>query len=270
MHIRPPRGVLVVLAALTLTAGCTDGGRAAAPAAPASAASPGDELAAAMRRTAGGSFRFTVERHALGVVLEGAADPAAKVATVTKPGQGGIVPATDVRVVGADYYVRTGGGADAGPYGSRWRHLAPARVNGAELGVHSVEDPTGVLSLGAALTGVERGADRTYRGTLDLSRAHSSSVVDQAARPPTTLDSDDRLTLPTGSPPVPAPTPFEAQVDADGRLVRFTVTVAAAGGPPLSTSVRYTRLGAEVDVRRPASGEVVEPQDDPYEQHRRD
>jgi hypothetical protein len=258
MKTRRLGAALVVLTALALAAGCT-GGDGAAPAGSPAGAAPGratgpaaDELTAAARKTASDSYRYTVDLGP-GARGEGAADPAARAASVKM-----VVEAEDAAIstetlaVGADHYLRFTGLDLPGLGGGKWMHLDAGKVSGGRmLGVRNAADPTGTIALTGTATSVQKTGDRGYKGSLDLTRGDVSAVVDAA-----TLG---RLAGRAKS------VPFEATVDEQGRLVSFGYTLPAVGEEKAAPmTVRYSGFGAKVTLQKPAPAEVVEAPESVY------
>ncbi|WP_262284021.1 hypothetical protein [Micromonospora sp. MA102] len=148
---------------------------------------------------------------------------------------------TEIRMIGDDVYLRTE--LDLPGVGHEWLTLDPARVPSgfAVSFAPGRNDPGGSARLIDAI--VTARADGPHIvGTIDLTRIGSGNGI--SLRPG-----------PDGFPDSARSNPFQASLDADGRLVSFSIP--AANGMP-NASLRYSDFGARVDVTRPP-GAVAAP-----------
>ncbi|GAB3342388.1 hypothetical protein RMN56_27920 [Micromonospora halotolerans] len=140
----------------------------------------------------------------------------------------------EIRMTGDEVYLRTE--LDLPGVGHEWLTLDPARVPSdfALSFAPGRNDPGGSARLIDAI--VTARADGPHiAGTIDLTRIGSGNGIN--FRPG-----------PDGFPDGARSNPFQASLDADGRLVSFSIP--GANGMP-SASLRYSDFGADFDVTRP-------------------
>ncbi|MFG1834507.1 hypothetical protein [Micromonospora chersina] len=148
---------------------------------------------------------------------------------------------TEIRMIDNEVYLKTE--LDLPGAGREWMKLDPARVPSdfALSFAPGRNDPGGSARLINAI--VSACADGPHiTGTIDLTRVGAGNGI--TVRPG-----------PDGFPDSARRTAFSAMLDADGRLVGFSI--AAADGMP-SATLRYSDFGAPVDVVRP-QGAVAAP-----------
>lgn len=147
----------------------------------------------------------------------------------------------EIRMIGNEIYMRTD--MDLSGVGQEWMRLDPARVP-ADFAMSFApgrNDPGGSARLINAI--VTARADGPHiTGTIDLTRLGAGNGIN--FRPG-----------PDGFPDGARSNPFSATLDADGRLVSFSIP--AANGMPNAT-LRYSDFGAPVSVARP-QGAVAAP-----------
>lgn len=151
----------------------------------------------------------------------------------------------DTVLAGPDMWVKLTG-IPAIP--DKWLHLDAKRLPegaGVGLGVRPGQlDPARADRLVAAVTDVQQTGTGTFKGTLDLTRATGSGALDKS-----TVDAlGDRARS----------IPFEATVDAQGRLTNFKLDLGQVRGISMKVDVTYSDFGAPVTVTRPAAADVVE------------
>jgi hypothetical protein len=214
--------------ALLAATGC--GGHTAGKAKAPAAAAPDTSvtvLVAAAEPLHATSYRFTTT--AAGITGQGAADPAAKVVTMTTGS------AIDVLYLGGDLYFKYPKGLPgAESFGNgKWLHLDASKVALSKLGVSDFADPAGAYGYLKSADRVQKIGDRHYTGTLDLTRSgaapKSAESMGEAAKA----------------------VPFEATLDDQGRLSTLDVTVKV-NGTDVTTHTTFSDYGAKVAAARPA------------------
>jgi hypothetical protein len=250
---------LGILATVALgIAGCSGddtsgGGTTPTPSAPASSG-PADPTAVSALTTAAAtlgnsSFKVTITAGP-GVSMIGAVDPQNAKGTGTLKLSGSN---TDLEVrsllIGQDLYIQIPGVTKAGT----WTHVDVSRLpEGANTGLRPGQvDPANTAQLLSSATDVQQVDSRSYKGTLDLSKAVGLAGVNQV-----TVDSWGTAA---------SQVPFTAGLDDQGRLSALTIQPPAVNGktsPPIE--VLYTDYGMTVDAQRPAASEIVEAPDNLY------
>jgi hypothetical protein len=127
-----------------------------------------------------------------------------------------------------------------------WLHLDTARLPAdSALGIRPGKlDPVNAEKLVGAITSVDSRGSGQFTGKLDLTKVSDSAVVDRA-----TVDTlGERATA----------VPFEATVDAQGRLTNLKLDLGTVDGLPLRVNVTYRDFGTRVAPTRPAANDVVE------------
>ncbi|HET8660964.1 MAG TPA: hypothetical protein VFM55_18455 [Micromonosporaceae bacterium] len=237
------------LAALSFAiAGCdaTGGGTGGATPTTAAPSSPEPEpkeaLAKAVTELSKTSFKVNM---GIGPLRStGAMDPGAQQGQLSMAISTGAANVTIETVLsGPDMWVKA-----AGIPGStdKWMHLDTSKLPAnSALGVRPGQlDPAGAQRLVGSIATVERTGPGRYTGTLDLTKAVDQNVVGKS-----TLDElGDRAKA----------VPFEATVDAQGRLTNLKLSLGTIQGIPTVIDVTYSDFGTPVSVTKPAPAEVVE------------
>ena len=152
-------------------------------------------------------------------------------------------------IVDKDLYVQIPGVTRAGT----WTHVDVARLpEGANVGLRPGQiDPANAAQLLTSTTDVQQVDSRSYRGTLDLTKAAGVAGMNRAA-----IDSYGDAAQNV---------PFTAGLDEQGRLSALTVQLPAVNGQQATPlEVLYTDYGTTVDVQRPAAAEITEAPDELY------
>jgi hypothetical protein len=152
-------------------------------------------------------------------------------------------------LIDQDLYVQIPGVTKAGT----WTHVDVSRLPaGANTGLRPGQiDPANTAQLLSSTTDVQQVDSRSYKGTLDLTKAVGLAGVDKV-----TVDSWGTAATQV---------PFTAGLDDQGRLSALTIQPPAVNGkasPPIE--VLYTDYGTTVDAQRPAASEIVEAPDNLY------
>ncbi|MET8907815.1 hypothetical protein [Micromonospora sp. NPDC004551] len=234
------RAAVAALSAGTmLLLGCSAGARTGTgPAAPASTvgaeASTGAEAIELLRsgttfidRT---SFRADVDI-ASQVTTLSHVDNVNKRAVSTISASGQVI---EIRMTGNEVYLKSE--FDLPGVGHEWMALDPARVPSdfALSFAPGKNDPGGSARLINAIV-TARADGSQIVGTIDLTRLGAGNGINLRAGP-------------DGFPDGARSNPFQATIDAEGRLVSFLIP--AANGMP-NASLRYSDFGTDVDVTRP-------------------
>ncbi|MBB5872787.1 hypothetical protein F4553_006221 [Allocatelliglobosispora scoriae] len=166
----------------------------------------------------------------------------AQLATVVKNGD----KATTVRIrlIGDSTYYKLDG-MTVPDVGDRWVLLERAKTPvGSVMSFDPLRnDPSGGARVLHAVTAAERDGDG-FRGTVDMTRIGKGSGI--ALRP------EQLGALKDGGTAVP----FEASLDAQGRLVQLRLTLVA-GEDFLPVQVRYSAFGTAGAVAKPADADVI-------------
>ncbi|MFG1887324.1 hypothetical protein ACGFIR_05560 [Micromonospora sp. NPDC049051] len=136
----------------------------------------------------------------------------------------------------------------------KYQHLDQSKVKGAgELSRYMEEvDPAGSAKLTKGITEVQKTAEGSYTGKLDVSAA------DDAA----TLDADLVKALGAQAKALP----FTAKLDAEGRLTELVISVPAAGETKAhDIKVTYADYGNATAAQKPPADKVVEASPETYE-----
>ncbi len=252
---------LGLLAAVTFgAAGCTGGG--ASPATPSSSATaPGpsasaaaDPAAAAALGRAAAKLSETSVRMTLtsgtALTVNALVDAPNGTGTSTVKFVGGGANITvDTLLVDQDLYVKVPGVTEAG----KWMHVDTARLpEGGALGLRAGQiDPANTAQLLSSTTDVRQTGDRTYAGTLDLTKAAGVAGIDKV-----TID---------GYGQAASAIPFRAGLDEQGRPAELTLDLPAANGQQAAPlEILYTDYGTTVVANKPAASEVTEAPDNVY------
>jgi hypothetical protein len=152
-------------------------------------------------------------------------------------------------LIDQDLYVQIPGVTKAGT----WTHVDVSRLpEGANTGLRPGQiDPANTAQLLSSTTDVQQVDSRSYKGTLDLTKAVGLAGVDKV-----TVNSWGTAA---------SQVPFTAGLDDQGRLSALTIQPPAVNGkssPPIE--VLYTDYGTTVKAERPAASEIVEAPDNLY------
>lgn len=135
----------------------------------------------------------------------------------------------------------------------KWMHVDQSKVK--SLDDFSIDfddiDPAGAEKILATADGVQKTAEGTYAGKVDLSKASDAGLVEE--------DVVKALGAQANA------LPFEAKVDGEGRLTALKVDIPAAGETKAHTiQVTYSDYGAASPAKKPAASEVIEAPEDVY------
>ncbi|MEV4665553.1 hypothetical protein AB0J85_26855 [Micromonospora echinofusca] len=142
----------------------------------------------------------------------------------------------------------------AAKWKGKYQHLDQSKVKGAgELSRYMEEvDPAGSAKLTKGITEVQKTAEGSYTGKLDVSAAGDAA----------TLDADLVKALGAQAKALP----FTAKVDAEGRLTELVISVPGAGETKAhDIKVTYADYGNATAAQKPAADKVVEASPETYE-----
>jgi hypothetical protein len=251
-------GLGILATAALGIAGCSGGdtsgaGTTPAPSGPVSSG-PADPAAVSALTTAAAtlgnsSFKVTITAGP-GVSMTGAVDPqnAKGAGTLKLSGSNADLEVRSL-LIDQDLYLQIPGVTKSGT----WTHVDVSRLpEGANTGLRPGQiDPANTAQLLSSATDVQQVDSRSYKGTLDLSKAVGLAGVNKV-----TVDSWGTAA---------SQVPFTAGLDDQGRLSALTMQPPAVNGkasPPIE--VLYTDYGTTVDAQRPAASEIVEAPDNFY------
>jgi len=232
------------LAALTFVAGCqgsksTPGGGGADNPITKSAS---EELADAVRKLNESSYAFETKLGSMGE-KSGVADPVNKAVKMNlELSAQGVRINIDMVALGTDYYVKMNGLPLPGVDSSKYMHLDGTKISSlANLGIENIVDPTNLEHLVEQFVTVEKSGDGTFKGTIDLTKAPAmnqdlSSFGDKAKA-----------------------APFEATVDAEGRLTSLKATISTTDSmPEMEWTTTYSDFGSAPKIEKPADSEITQ------------
>ncbi|TWG10612.1 hypothetical protein [Actinoplanes teichomyceticus] len=240
---------LAAVAALLTLAGCGVSAEAGEPA----PATPAETLKRGVPTGSAETFHYAIEGD--GQTFSGVVDSSRKTMTTDYRER---IPETDITltmrflVVDADSWAKISfGGATAGlglpKLPKKWMRLDTARLGAdarKDLTYAGQSDPGFVSTLVDAAAGLTETSPGHFAGTVDLTRATEAEVV----------DADTLAALGERA----KAAPFEAVLDARGRISTATVRVPAAGKAKATTyRVTYDRYGTAASPAAPRGTEQV-------------
>jgi hypothetical protein len=256
--------VVTTVAAVLLAAGCTSddepgsGSQAGGPAGTKSspptaaessaAAAATSDLNAAVQELTRTSYRYTMK--AGDASSNGTVDPAVKQSTMTVS----VVEfKTEVLIIDPELYVRIRGLGLPGLDENKWLKIDRTRIKSfAALGIHDINDPTGVNTLAKTIATIQKTGARSYKGTLDLTKGSDAFGLDDAAI--RALAEKARAI------------PFEATVNEGNKLATWKMTIPAHGAEKETTfDLAYTEHGGSFPVARPPANQTANPPQTVYD-----
>lgn len=215
-------------------------------------------LLASTKEITKGNFAFTMK----GAGLDGAGSvhlPSNSAQMTMKTGDAEFSMDMEIIYIAPDSWVKvTVKGADGVPAlenlnSGKYQHLDQAKIKDLEgLGFSFKDvDPAGSEALTKAVVDVQKTAEGTYTGTIDLTKATDADMVDDDAVKALGAEATKL--------------PFEAQLDAKGRLAALTIKMPAlGGGAGQELKVSYSDYGAAIPAKAPPAGDVVEASPETY------
>ncbi|MEU5562703.1 hypothetical protein [Micromonospora musae] len=233
---------VVTIALAVLVAGC--GSNSDSPTAGSSATSAADPVTAikeGMARSLSGTVIMdaSVKAGPATMELTGKMDPAAKVLTVTTTAP----EEMEARLIGDAAYIKM----EASDSGKPWMKidLTKLRPESSLRQSFDLESQTGLV--GGIVT-AEKVGEGSYKGTADLEKAVQAAPADGGMRDG--LESTAKLAKD------PKAIPFEATVDAEGRVTSLSYTIATKSLGDLVTEMKMHGFGEPVKVEAPPAGET--------------
>jgi len=242
----------LVTGLLLTTAGCTSdddekGGtpaakasRSAAVAASASSAAAvatGD-LNTAVQELTRTSYKYTLK--AGDASGGGTVDPAAKQSSLTVTIDADEDFKTEVLLLDTELYLRISGLPLPGLDGQKWFKIDRSRIKSfTALGIQDVDDPSGVKTLAKTIATIQKTGDRSYKGTLDLTKGSTAFGLDEAAA--RALGDKAKAV------------PFEATVNEQGKLATWKMVIPAHGTEKETPfDLTYSEHGGKFPLTKPA------------------
>ena len=257
MRMFTPLTIAVVATGVLLAAGCSsgddsgskkgDGGtttRSSAPTAAESAAAAAatTDLNAAVQEPTKTSYKYSMKAgDASGT---GTVDPTLKQSSMV------ITVAefkTEVLIIDPELYARISGLPVTGVDAKKWLKIDRTKIKSfAALGIRDVNDPTGVNTLAKTIATIQKTGDKSYKGTLDLSKGSDAFGLDEAA---VRQLAEKAKAI-----------PFEATVNDAGKLATWKMTIPAYGAEKETAfQLAYSEHGSKFPVTKPAAGETANP-----------
>ncbi|HET8682647.1 MAG TPA: hypothetical protein VFM54_12365 [Micromonosporaceae bacterium] len=208
-------------------------------------ASPRDALVASVAPLKTTPFKSSAKL-ADGITANAAVDPVAKAGTQTifaaVPGTSASMNA-ELMIIGADRFVKIAlrNLPNAPKLPSGWMKLDPSKLDKPDEYTLDDPDPASLeRELFKGLTTVERAGDRKFTGTVDLTKATESGIVDD--------DTVKELGAKASS------VPFEATLDEKGRIASFRIMVPEHGKKAAETwEIIYSDWEIPVQPQAPAN-----------------
>jgi len=263
--VRVSVAVAALAAGVLLTSGCTGGdakknpppkadgssGTAASPTSSAAAAATND-LQAAVAELTKTSYKYTFK--AGDASGSGSVDQTVKHTSmsVTVAAEGEDFK-TEVMILDTELYAKISGLPVPGLDGKKWLRIDRSKIKSfAALGIQDIDDPTGVKTLSKTIGTITKTGERSYKGTLDLSRGSAAFGLDEAA----VRQLGDKAKA----------IPFEATVNDKGKLATWKMTVPPHGAEKEVTyELTFTNHGEKFALTKPAAGNVANPPEAVYQ-----
>ena len=246
---------LSIALAATLVAGCDttskDSGSAAPSAAPAtSKAEPLTAIRQGMDRSLGGTVTMdaSVKAGNQSITLSGKMDPAAKAIQVT----GKAPEPIEARLIGNVAYIKSSSLDSKKPWVKI--DLNKLKPTSSLRQSFDLKSQTGIV--GGIVSAQEVSPGR-YSGTADLAKAAEAAGTDGGMREG--LESTAKLAKD------PTSIPFEATVDADGRVTALSYTIATKSVGDLVTDMKMSGFGEQVAVTAPPAGDTEAASEEMYQ-----
>lgn len=242
----------LVVALAVLVAGCgTDSSRSTtnAPAPAATATDPVAVIRQGMDRSLSGTLTMeaSVKAGPTSIKLRGQVDPVARALHIT----GNAPEPMEARLIGDAAYIKSGTQDGDKP----WMKidLTKLRPGSSLRQSFDFKSQTGVVG---GIVSAEQVGDGRYRGITDLEKAAQAASAESGMRDG--IESSAKLAKD------PKAIPFEATVDADGRVTALSYTIATKNLGDLVTELRMSGFGEPVSVTAPPAGQTEEASAEAY------
>jgi hypothetical protein len=246
---------LAAVTSLVLVAACgatstpttsTSTSSSAAPSTAASAVSGADRFTTAATNLKGSPYKFSYTSDSSANAYVGSVDPLAglTLVKVTVSVQGANVTA-DAQLSADGYYVKVNGLGLLGVDPSKYYHVDPTKITGANpLSFGAPTDPTGVSDLAGNVVTAEPDGANQLKGTFDFTKQAWGPI--------------NAATV-TGLGASAKSVPFEATFDDKNRLTKLVITVPAFGSTKAQTITgTYSDFGVAVTPSNPAPSDVID------------
>ncbi|MEU5911495.1 hypothetical protein [Micromonospora sp. NPDC047527] len=237
-----------------LVAGCgttsSDTGGAAPSAAPETTkVEPVAAIRQAMDRSLTGTVTMdaSVKAGPQAITLSGKMDPVAKAIQVT----GNAPDPIEARLIGDIAYIKS----DSLDGDKPWMKIDLNKLKPTSSMRQSFDLKAQTGIIGGVVTAQEVSPGR-YTGVADLSKAAEAAGADGGMREG--LESTAKLAKD------PAAIPFEATIDADGRLTALSYTIATKSVGDLVTEMKMSGFGEPVSVKAPPAGDTEAASEEMY------
>jgi hypothetical protein len=263
--VRVLTAAVALAVSVLLTAGCTGGDNKKRPQPPAgvgptgatasassAAAAATVDLQKAVEELTKTSYRYTIK--AGDANGSGSVDQTAKQRsmTMTVAAEGEDFK-TEVLILDTETYVRISGLPVAGLDGKKWLRIDLTKIKSfTALGIRDIDDPTGVKTLSRTIATIEKTGERSYKGTLDLSKGSAAFGLDEAA----VRQLGEKAKA----------IPFEATVNDKGKVATWKMTVPPHGSEKEVTyELAFTNHGEKFPLTKPAAATVTSAPDAVYQ-----
>ncbi|MGW4497988.1 hypothetical protein ACWENR_05120 [Micromonospora sp. NPDC004336] len=231
------------------SAASTDGSAANSPAPATSAADPVAVIRQGMDRSLSGTLTMdaSVKAGPASIKLQGKVDPAARALHIT----GNAPEPIEARLIGDAAYIKS----DPSEGGKAWMKIDLTKLRPGSTLRQSFDfkSQTGVIG---GIVSAERVGEGRYRGITDLEKAAEAASTESGMRDG--IKSSAKLAKD------PKAIPFEATVDAEGRVTELSYTIATKTLGDLVTEMRMSGFGEPVSVAAPPAGETEDADAEAY------
>ncbi|MEU7750900.1 hypothetical protein AB0B57_27735 [Micromonospora sp. NPDC049101] len=237
---------LSIALAVALVGGC--GTNSDKPATPGGSAAPAtskaDPVAAVkqgMDRSLAGalSMQASVKAGAQSITLSGKMDPAARAVQIS----GKAPEPIEVRMIGDAAYLKSDSLEGKKP----WMKIDLSKLKPSSTLRQSFDFKSQTGLIGGTVSAQETGEGR-YTGVADLNKAAAAASTEAGMK--------DGIEASAKLAKDPTAIPFEATLDADGRMTMLSYTIATKSLGDLVTEMRMSDFGKPVTVEAPPAGET--------------
>ncbi|MEU4471886.1 hypothetical protein [Micromonospora sp. NPDC023888] len=244
---------LSIVLAVALVGGCgtnSDNPGTSASAAPApSKLEPAAAVKQGMDRSLAGpvSMAASVKAGNQSITLSGKMDPAARAIQIS----GKAPEPIEVRLIGDAAYIKSESMEGEKP----WMKIDLSKLKPSSTLRQSFDFKSQTGLIGGVVSAQEVGGGR-YTGVADLNKAAEAASAEAGMREG--IESSAKLAKD------PTAIPFEATLDADGRMTVLSYTIATKSLGDLVTEMRMSDFGQPVTVQAPPAGDTEAASDEMY------